>query len=629
MSPAKIIPILLALAVLLAGADCEVLHEAPAATPPPPPPTPVTVRSAPVALFRSEATRETQGWRWDWEWSGAKHCLDLLGVEYEVVSPEGLKNWSGKILILPNIRNMSADTVAQIERSKAKVLATYMTSYRNEVNEPWPSNNFALGKLLGVTFQSWVGGGEAAGSVRLEKSLGGREVTLGRGLAMMVKPSEKATILGRWPGGEPAIVKSERGLFIGEDIFCPENSDSRPVLEVVATLLNQLEPGLAKMPSRLTFSELPVPPTERVQAGGRRVRVGLGTLEGETLLRAPKKLTVNGKTGPNFYRWTKGRDIEIKGEPYLEVMRLRKNGTYRWNAYRGSLRISAEGQAVNTLDFEEYLAGVVPGEVPLTFPSESLKAMAVVARTYGSTHLNRHHDFDVCDTVHCQVYGGLGKESESTNLAVRATSGEVLTFHGAPVNALFHAVCGGTTAASAEAWPGGGGTPYLASVDDGKFCSHSGRYRWKEEYTKDELADHFREALDRTRGSHFYGLSKLTRLKIEEKSQSGRVKILSIESPEGVYRVEGDAIRWLFSGGRISTAGLQSTLFELEEKGDRYIVKGGGWGHGVGMCQQGASGRAQAGQNYHEILEHYYPQTAVTASGPKEQGKRTAEKRDS
>ena len=98
--------------------------------------------------------------------------------------------------------------------------------------------------------------------------------------------------------------------------------------------------------------------------------------------------------------------------------------------------------------------------------------------------------------------------------------------------------------------------------------------------------------------------------------------MLSITSPEGTYLVEGDSIRWLFSGGKIGTAGLQSTFFEVEKKGEIYVFKGGGWGHGVGLCQQGASGRAKAGQSYEQILSHYYPETSILAM--KEWEQRTA-----
>jgi stage II sporulation protein D (peptidoglycan lytic transglycosylase) len=585
--------------------------------------TPVSVRSAAVGVLYSPATRSSLGWRWDWEWNGCRHALDTLGVDYKILSPEELDGWNGRVLILPNVRNLSAETVATIRAKEVKVLATYMSSYRSDSNEPWPGNNFALSQELGVDFQGWVGSGERAERLLLSKSLGGGELPLGRGYTMLVNPRDGAQVLASWAGGDAAIVETSRGIYVGEDLFCPENSDSKPVLELVNVLLNRLETNVATSPDRMTPSEMPEPPATSLTKSGRSVKVGLGRLETESLLRARESLTIDGESKQKFHRWLPGTAVVATGQPYVEVLRLRENGTYRWSAYRGTLKITEDGTMINVLDFEEYLAGVVPGEVPSYFPEESLKAMAVVARTYGLSHLGRHQEYDVCDTVHCQVYQGLGQESEPTNRAVTVTSGELLTYEGQPVNALFHAVCGGTTAASNEAWPSGVGKPYLSSRDDGTYCAHSGRYRWSATYSQDELVQTFRTALEATKGSEFKGLSAVLSLTVEERTASGRVRVLSIQSPESTYRVEGDAIRWLFSGGKISTAGLQSTLFELEKAEDGYLIKGGGWGHGVGLCQQGSSGRADAGQSYQDILSHYYPET--TLLGLQEWERRTAE----
>lgn len=575
-------------------------------------PTPVPLPSKPVAILTSPATARALGWRWKWEWSGAAHCLDQLGVDFEIISPAELKAWNGKLLILSNLRNMSAETVAEIQEKEVAVLATYMTSYRAEDNSSWDPNNFALAPLLGVDFVGWTSSQEQVDHLVLEILLGQKNVPLGRGLAMLVKPHKKSKVLARWPGGEAAIVESKRAIYVGEDLFCPENSDSRPVLMLLGQLMNRLSPKIASLPRGSTFSELPSPPVTPLISMGRTVRVGLGELESETLLRARETLLVNGKNKLKFHRWTKGTTVKVKGTPYLEVLRLRENGTYSWGAYRGTLEIDRQGKMVNIVDFEEYLAGVVPSEVPAYFPEESLKAMAVVARTYGLTHLRRHQDYDVCATVHCQVYQGLEQESPRTNRAVAETTGQQLVFGGKPINALFHAVCGGTTASPTEIWPSSAETPYLQSRSDENprthsgFCADAGRYRWSETFSESELVKKLREGLQAQLGVQFHGLSQLTSVKVLERTLSGRVKTLQIEGPEGVYRVNGDAIRWLFSRGLISTGGLQSTLFSIERVQKDYKFMGGGWGHGVGLCQHGASGRAKAGQSYREILGHYY-----------------------
>jgi len=586
---------------------------------PAPVPTRVEIGSAPVGVLYSPATSRSLGWRWEWEWSGCANALKALGVEYEVLSPEQLGEWNGQVLILANTRNMSQESLQTIRSKEIKILATYMASYRSESNTPWEGINFALGDRLGVRFQSWIGFGERARSLKVDQ----REIPLGRGQAMLVESLEGARILGQWPGGEAAIVEGPGGIYVGEDLFCPENSDSKPVLEELARLLNRLQPGLARMPTRMSLSKLPDPPASRLAKSGRTVRVGLERLQREAVLRAPERLVVNGSDKLKFHRWLPGTSVEVSGEPYLEVLRLQKNGTYQWRAYRGTLNIAEDGTLLNILDFEEYLAGVVPGEVPAYYPEESLKAMAVVARTYGLSHLGRHQGYDVCDTVHCQVYNGLGQEAAPTSQAVAATAGEILSFEGQPAKAFFHAVCGGHTAASTEAWPNGAeAPPYLTGIDDELYCSESGRYRWQEEYSARELTEKMRAALKLSKPDEFVGLSSFSELRVSERSRSGRVKALEIISPEATYRVEGDSIRWLFSGGKIGTAGLQSTFFELERSGDRYLFKGGGWGHGVGLCQQGSAGRAKAGQTYDAILSHYYPHTALLSGVTTTQARR-------
>jgi stage II sporulation protein D len=317
------------------------------------------------------------------------------------------------------------------------------------------------------------------------------------------------------------------------------------------------------------------------------------------------------------------------------MLHRRPNGTYQWRAFRGALEIGKDGTLVNVLDFEHYLAGVVPSEVPSYFPAEALKTMAVVARTYGLSHLKRHDGFDVCSEVHCQVYRGLASESESTNAAVKATTGQRLLHSGRPADTVFHAACGGVGVDAWRAWPGSPQVPYLVGRLDwtgaaapsladesalrqfidspsGSFCEKSGRFRWQERFTRAELKEKLARGLQGTLGSEFVGLSQLSSLKVVSRNPQGRVEKLEIRSPEKTYTVSGDAIRWLWSGGKIGTGGLQSTLFYVDESQDHIRLVGGGWGHGIGLCQQGAAGRAEAGHGYPQILEHYYPGTQLT-----------------
>lgn len=591
--------------------------------------------SKPVGLFRSEPTFAALGWRSRWEWKGAEATLTKLGVDFEIVTPESLDHWHGRVLVLPNIRNMSPTTVEEISSNDFQVLATYMSSYRAHDNSSWTPNNFALAELFGADFKSWVGSGPQVDHLQLSSALGGGEVPLGRQLGMLVKPRAGAKVLASWGDDEASIVQGPRGIYVGEDLFAPENSDSLQVQTLISNLLNRFSPGLAMVPVEAGKSEWPVPPVADLPAMGQTVKVGLDPLTGRVNFRARGGLTVKGQKKVGIAWIWDGKPTVISGKPFLEVLNRRPNGTYQWRAYRGSLEIGEKGALVNVLDLEQYLAGVVPSEVPAYFPPEALKTMAVVARTYGLSHLKRHTGFDVCSEVHCQVYRGLASEAESTNLAVKATTGQQLLYAGKPADTTFHAACGGVGVDVWRAWPKSAKIPYLVGLMDQpgatrpelseeaavrrfidtpppSYCAKSGRYRWKERFSRTELRDKLAKGLEVTLGKEFKGLSQLNSIRVAARGPQGRVESLEISSPEGVYTVQGDAIRWLWSGGRIGTGGLQSTLFYLIQDKDTVSVIGGGWGHGVGLCQQGAAGRAESGQTYPEIIKAYYPGTELT-----------------
>ena len=604
--------------------------------------------SKPVGLLRSPATFEALGWRSQWEWQGAESTLRKLGVDFEVLDPMDLEDWNGRVLVLPNVRNMSAANVETIRAKKVQVLATYMTSYRQHDNSSWTPNNFALSDLFGADFQSWVGSGPQADRLKLSTALGGEEVPLGRHLAMLVKPRANANVLASWGDDKASIVQGPRGIYVGEDLFAPENSDSLQVQRLISALLNRLSPGLAAEPVEAGKSAWANPPVTYIPGMSQTVRVGLEPIEGQVSFRARDGLTIKGKKAGTTLAWD-GKPTWLSGKPFVELLRKRPNGTYEWMAYRGTLEIREKGQMINVLDFEHYLAGVVPSEVPAYFPTESLKTMAVVARTYGMSHLKRHQGFDVCAEVHCQVYRGLASEAESTNLAVKATTGQQLLYNGKPADTTFHAACGGVGVDVWRTWPSSSQLPYLRGLLDtsaaftgdlsdeatlrrfldtppASYCSDSGRFRWKEQSSRAELRTKLAKGIEVTLGSNFQGLPDLASIKVLSRTPQGRVETLEIRSAQNSYKVSGDAIRWLWSGGKIGTGGLQSTLFYIVDNKETVTIVGGGWGHGVGLCQQGAAGRAKAGQKYPEIIAHYYPGTKLTTINKEPVAPKTAPK---
>ena len=292
-------------------------------------------------------------------------------------------------------------------------------------------------------------------------------------------------------------------------------------------------------------------------------------------------------------------------------------------AYRGDAVVSAVGPgkvtAINRVDMEEYLLGVVPREIGRVGPErfEAAKAQAVAARTYAVRYLGRREalGFDVFATVQDQVYGGLQDEYDLVSRAVRETAGEVLTYQGQPIEAYYHSTCAGQTAAIEEVW-NQAPVPYLRSVRDvdprtGQAYDHfSSRFQWTQRWTADELQTILTRTLaDSVRGG-MSGVGELRDLEVLERTESGRIRRMRITTSTGEFIVGGDRIRWIF----LTPAGavLNSSKFDVEvvrgagERPVEVVATGGGWGHGIGMCQVGAMGRAEAGQDYRTILEAYY-----------------------
>jgi SpoIID/LytB domain protein len=176
------------------------------------------------------------------------------------------------------------------------------------------------------------------------------------------------------------------------------------------------------------------------------------------------------------------------------LFRPAKGGTLSFGGkgYRGELRVARAGkrlQLVNVVALESYLLGVVPGEMPKDWPLEALKAQAVAARTYAIANLVKGKSFDLYSDWRSQVYYGVSSEAPGTTRAVRETRGEILTFAGAPVQALYFSSSGGRTRSAIDIY--GNETPYLVGVDD-PWDAASPHYRWEARaFTGSQLAKAF------------------------------------------------------------------------------------------------------------------------------------------
>jgi len=301
-------------------------------------------------------------------------------------------------------------------------------------------------------------------------------------------------------------------------------------------------------------------------------------------------------------------------------------GTVRFNArrYRGEVlvRVSGDGlMVVNRLRMDDYLRGVVPLEIGTNDATDlaAVEAQAVAARSYAYTRLaGAARPYDLVATVQDQVYGGVNAESRTGNEAVEATAGLVLLYEGRVVNAPYHANCGGSTAAPEDSW-NVESEPYLRRVSDRIpgterfYCDWAPRFRWTHTYSGDQLRSAV-ERYVRTLPGGPSGLSSVRSVRVTEVTPAGRVGTLTVDTDRGSWALRGNQIR---SALRLPSGELlYSTYFSVDAdvRGgavQTLTLEGGGNGHGIGMCQTGAIGRARAGQDFRSILGTYYPGTTV------------------
>jgi stage II sporulation protein D len=259
----------------------------------------------------------------------------------------------------------------------------------------------------------------------------------------------------------------------------------------------------------------------------------------------------------------------------------------------GELRIeSHDGFLLLTLSMplERYVAAVLQGESAGFKSDEALKAMAVAARTYAVHFDSRHRSegFDFCDTTHCQDVR-LGNESARVTAAVAATEGELLWYAGRPAATYYHRSCGGETEDAAALEPELR-APYLRQHHD-DYCLRVPD-EWQSQISKLDLARALGQPLDR--------------VTVAARSDSGRVKTLLING-----RAIGATDFRLAIGRALGWDKIRSDLYQMEDLGDRVSFRGRGQGHGVGLCQTGADSMGEQGHSYREILDFYYPGTAL------------------
>ena len=281
--------------------------------------------------------------------------------------------------------------------------------------------------------------------------------------------------------------------------------------------------------------------------------------------------------------------------PVIVVSIFIRNDEITFNFSKNSVvRVYREKTGIiDNVPIEEYVVGVLAGEMPVSFEIEALKAQAVASRSYVMKQIEKNikNDYDVVDTVMNQVYldndhlMSVWNSSYTDNinkikLAVLSTKGQYLSYDGKVAEALFFSTSPGITENSEEIFVSK--EPYLRSVSS----------------TWDEISPVYTSTITLTL-TEFYNLLNLSyqdnlNIEIIEKTSTGRIKNIKINGKE------------LSANYICSHLSLNSTYFEIIQDGSKVIIKNKGYGHGVGMSQYGAEGMAKAGYTYEDILKHYY-----------------------
>jgi stage II sporulation protein D len=264
----------------------------------------------------------------------------------------------------------------------------------------------------------------------------------------------------------------------------------------------------------------------------------------------------------------------------------------RW--YRGSTRILRGTQgitAINLVDLEEYLYSVVGSEVYPTWPLEALKAQAVAARSYAlyQRFNSKNRLYDLETTTNTQVYKGLESEFVSTHQAVNTTAGQIMTYNGQVILAVFHSSSGGHTENVEDIWTSP--LPYLRGVAD--FDHSAPVFEWTKSFSGKELSN------------RIGGIGNIKAMIPERVTPQGRVVVMKVVGDRAMKKLSGAELR--------KALDLRSTLFRVAENNGRFQIQGRGFGHGLGLSQWGAYFLAQQGINYQQILHHYYPSAKLSA----------------
>lgn len=293
---------------------------------------------------------------------------------------------------------------------------------------------------------------------------------------------------------------------------------------------------------------------------------------------------------------------------------------YDQKSYRGTIILSPSNVkskfiVVNLLDVEDYLRGVVPLEIGKRTRNdiEAIKAQAIAARTYTYKRIiskGASQPYDLVNTISDQVYGGADVEYRESDLAIKLTNNLIMVHDNSIIDAYYHSTCGGSTSNIEDVWEKEP-QPYLKSIRDmdnrGKsYCIISDYYSWAEKWDEKDLESIIRKRVGEVYPGKAYP-GEIRKIEITDRFACGRIKECKIVGSLGTLNCGRDKIRFLLRRNSPENPILRSAQFKvLENNPNRIEISGSGYGHGVGMCQMGAIGRARQNQTFDEILKAYY-----------------------
>lgn len=383
------------------------------------------------------------------------------------------------------------------------------------------------------------------------------------------------------------------------------------VLSATAPTMARHAPASAKSAKASVTAAQPAKqaPDLRVGLASGRASLTITPAGGKATVQtgSSKTITLAANTAAAI-RWQDGAFLvgreKLRGE-VLVIRPAAKAGELSLDGrrYRGALELRHRGgglTAVNIVPVDGYLRSVVPEEMPVDWPAEAIKAQSVAARSFALASRGRHasEGYDLCTTTHCQLYTGTAAEKSASDAAIKATRGEVLTYGGKPIEALFHTDSGGMTENSEDVW--GSHVPYLRAAKD----TPAKTMPWTKTISRADLGRKLAakgHTIGRVRSLALSPLAIGRAAK--DRTASGRVKTMTVKGTKGTATLSGTTWR--------SLLGLKSTLFDVKLAKDMVTFTGYGSGHGLGISQWGAERMAAKGASYAEILHHYYTGTKL------------------